>query len=200
MRWYAQASISIVYTNENRFSHHYLSHWNWMIGMCVSIRVLRSHCVHGPKSLHKSRTNLIIAATTAIRSRFFFFHRTNFFLLYFICAKQQSTVLFFFQMHVDNAKEQCVSINIVIYHLLNAFKWQNSRKTVLFFSWFANWKCNASSWFRFSLSFCVILARFSMCNTQNWKLHSWNFSQTPHQHAITKVWVYEHTTEHWWMK
>lgn len=103
-----------------------------MIGMCVSIRVLRSHCVHGPKSFHKSRTNSIIAATAAIRSLFFFLSPHKFFSLYFMCAKQQSTVLFFFRMHVDNAKERCVSINIVIYYLLNTFKWQNSRKTVLF--------------------------------------------------------------------
>lgn len=198
MRWYAQASNS-VHKRKSLFSSLSFPLKLNDRYVCLNSRASFTLCARAkiaPQKPHKFNYCCYYCYTQS----FFFFHHTNFFLLYFICAKQQSTVLFFFRMHVDNAKEQCVSINIVIYLLLNAFKWQNSRKTVLFFSWFANWKCNASSWFHFSLSFCVILARFSMCNTQNWKLHSWNFSQTPHQHATTKVWVYEHTTEHWWMK
>lgn len=131
MRWYAQASNS-VHKRKSLFSSLSFPLKLNDRYVCLNSRASFTLCARAkiaPQKPHKFN----YCCSYCYTQSFFFFHHTNFFPLYFICAKQQSTVLFFFQMHVDNAKEQCVSINIVIYLLLNAFKWQNSRKTVLFF-------------------------------------------------------------------
>lgn len=99
--------------------------------VCLNSRASFTLCARAkivPQKPHKFNYCCYCCYTQSI----FLLSPHKFFSLYFMCAKQQSTVLFFFRMHVDNAKERCVSMNIVIYHLLNTFKWQNSRKTVLF--------------------------------------------------------------------
>lgn len=132
MRWYAQASHSVFKTtNENRFSHHYLStETEWSV--CVSQFACFVHIVCTGQNRSTKAAQIQLLLLLLLYAVYFFSFTTQIFFIVFMCAKQQSTVLFFFRMHVDNAKERCVSINIVIYYLLNTFKWQNSRKTVLF--------------------------------------------------------------------
>lgn len=108
--------------NQNRISHHNLStaETEWMIGMCVSICVLRAHCARAKIVRRKPHKFNYCYCCSSIEH-----HKrvTNLFFSVFDCVFVCIHRVFSYDsIHIDNAKEHCVPINIVIYHLSNVQK------------------------------------------------------------------------------